>query len=123
MEESCAALSTNVCGYDAATQAFVGMDGSSFADGYCADPLAFCTYQPAAVRWLFIVFQCAVPGICALLAAWPTYFYPLGRETHDLITQARASHSSIARRLLGSTLADQTFRGAAAPSDTLGGRP
>ena len=59
---------------------------------YGTGPESYCTYQPEIVRWLFIFFQCGFPGLLALLAAWPTYFYPLEREAHAQVTEGIAAH-------------------------------
>ena len=59
---------------------------------YGTGPESYCTYQPEIVRWLFIFFQCGFPGLLALLAAWPTYFYPLEREAHTQVTEGIAAH-------------------------------
>ena len=101
--------------------AFTG-DDSDFGSSMCAyteqstGPEAFCTYQPTAVYYWFKFFLGAFPGMCALLAAYPTYCkrhhfpqgvsksrlftvdscaadYPLEREQHGKVTEGIAAHN------------------------------
>ena len=93
--------------------AFTG-DDSDFGSSMCAyteqstGPEAFCTYQPTAVYYWFKFFLCAFPGMCALLAAYPTYckrhHFPPGGEEVAFVSQStrvpqiiRWSESSTAR--------------------------
>jgi len=53
---------------------------------------AYCTYQPPSVRIAFIAFQCLLPGVCGLLAAWGCSTFPLSRSSHGEIVAGIAAH-------------------------------
>ena len=57
-----------------------------------SDAEAYCTYQPSSVRIGFIVFQCLLPGICGLLAAWGAFSFPLLRSSHAEVVAGIAAH-------------------------------
>lgn len=61
-------------------------------DLHGSDAEAYCTYQPPAVRIGFIVFQCLLPGVCGLLAAWGAFRFPLLRTSHAEVVAGIAAH-------------------------------
>ena len=98
--ESCKAISATdaPCTLNEDGITFSG-DSTDFGTDYCAygsesrtGPEAFSTYQPGSVRVLFIMFQTLVPGLVALMAAYPTYFYPLRRDSHGKVIEGIAAH-------------------------------
>lgn len=58
------------------------------------DAEAYCTYQPPSVRVAFIMFQCLLPGVCGLLAAWGAYTFPLVRSAHAELVAGISAHKN-----------------------------